>query len=128
MAKKKSAKSVKKPAKKARKPVKRVVRMSAKKASKPKFPWFDGSAKPLIGEYAQRTQSFIDTMADGQVTDAELKAQESRLIGAMKGVEPLLGAGLHDKVTHLLCELAAYDFMQALHGMNQARGESEFRG
>jgi hypothetical protein len=129
MATKKAVKSMKKPAKKVgKKPARRIVRMSAKKSSKPKYPWFDGSAKPLIGEYAQRTQSFIDTIADGKVTDAELKAQENRLIGAMKSVEPLLGTGLHDKVTHLLCELAAYDFMQALHGMNQARGESVFRG
>jgi hypothetical protein len=128
MAKKKPVKSMKKPVRKlAKKRARPVARMSAKK-SKPKYPWFDGSAKPLIGEYAQRTQSFVDAIADGKITGDELKAQENRLIGAMKSVEPLLGAALHDKVTHLLCELAAYDFMQALHGIDQARGESVFRG
>jgi hypothetical protein len=139
MAKKKPVKAMKKAARKpiarsaARKtsrPVskKKPAKMAARKPGKPANPWFDGSAKPLIGEYAQRTQSFINTIADGKVTNDELKAQENRLSGAMKEVEPLLGAPLHDKITRLLCELAAYDFMQALHGMQQSRPETVFRG
>lgn len=140
-----SAKSMKKPARKAAaraaarrvaKPVKKPARRTNKpqakaspaKSAKPQNPWFDGSAKPLIAEYAQRTQSFIDAIADGQITDHELKNQENRLIASMKAVEPMLDGALHDKVTKLLCEMAAYDFMQAMQSVQASRPATEFRG
>src|SRR5947209_7899583 len=75
--------------------------------------WFDdASHEPLIDNYARQLDSFIQTMADGVVDDGEIKAQEERLIGLMREVEPLLDDGLHAKVTRLLCELTAYDIMQ----------------
>jgi hypothetical protein len=39
----------------------------------------------------------------------------------MKEVEPMLDDKQHAKVTQLLCELTAYDIMQTLHGVQQAR-------
>ena len=36
------------------------------------------SNTPLIAEQAQRLDSFLAAMADGKVTDAEVKAQEER--------------------------------------------------
>jgi hypothetical protein len=46
----------------------------------------------------------------------------------MKEVEPLLDDNQHEKVTRLLCELTAFDIMQMLHTMQQARPKTKFRG
>jgi hypothetical protein len=90
--------------------------------------WFDdASHEPLIENYARQLDSFIQTMADGIVDDSEIKAQEERLIGLMKEVEPLLDDNLHAKVTRLLCELTAYDIMQILHSMQAARPKPQLR-
>ena len=48
--------------------------------------------------------------------------------GGEDTVEPLLDEKLHAKVTQLLCELTAYDIMQAVHTMQQARPKTAFRG
>ena len=40
-------------------------------------------------------------MADGKVTDAEVKAQEKRVVKLLKEIEPQLDAKLHDRVTEL---------------------------
>lgn len=94
-----------------------------------KSAWFDDQANtPLISEKATQLDSFITTMADGQVTDAELQAQEERVIKLMKEIEPQLDAKLHARVTELLCELTAYDMMQILNTMQQSRPVSKFRG
>ena len=91
--------------------------------------WFDdASHEPLIDNYARQLDSFIQTMADGIVDDSEIKAQEERLIGLMKEVEPLLDDEVHAKVTRLLCELTAYDIMQMLHSFQEARPKTQFRG
>lgn len=91
--------------------------------------WFDdASHEPLIENYARQLDSFIQTMADGIVEDSEIKAQEERLIGLMKEVEPLLDDEAHAKVTQLLCELTAYDIMQMLHSFQEARPKTQFRG
>ena len=90
--------------------------------------WFDDSQKPLIDQYAQEMDSFVQTVADGKVSDTELKAQEVRLVGLMKELEPLLDDALHEKVTRLLCEMAAYDFMQMLHQVQQNRPRTQFKG
>lgn len=91
--------------------------------------WFDdASHEPLIENYARQLDSFIQTMADGIVEDSEIKAQEDRLIGLMKEVEPLLDDEAHAKVTQLLCELTAYDIMQMLHSFQEARPKTQFRG
>ena len=62
------------------------------------------------------------------VDDKEMKAQETRLVTLMKEVEPLLDDKTHEKVTKLLCELTAFDIMQMLHTMQQARPKTKFRG
>lgn len=97
---------------------------SAKRVS-----WFDEiSQMPLIETYAGQLDSFVQTMADGKVEEKELREQESRLVGLMKEIEPQLSDELHEKVTRLLCELTAYDLMQTLHMMEQARPRTKFRG
>ena len=72
----------------------------------------------LIAEEAKRLDSFVAAMADGKVTDAEVKAQEERVVKLLKEIEPQLDAKLHDRVTELLCELTAYDMMQMLNMMH----------
>ena len=107
---------------------------TGKTAAKPAAPagrqkWFDeASHEPLIEQYARQLESFIQTMADGVVDDGEIKAQEKRLIDLMKEVEPLLDDKTHAKVTQLLCELTAYDIMQMLHSLQEARPKMKFRG
>lgn len=94
-----------------------------------KSAWFDeDSNEPLIAEQAQRLDSYLAAMADGTIEASELQAQEARLIALMKEVEPQLSPELHAKVTQLLCELTAYDIMQLLHTMHEARPKSTFRG
>ncbi len=91
--------------------------------------WLDEKTdEPMIAEQAQRLETFLAAMADGRIDEAELQAQEQRLVQLMREVEPLLDEKLHAKVTQLLCELTAYDIMQAVHAMQQARPKTAFRG
>jgi hypothetical protein len=91
--------------------------------------WFDEKSNlPIIAEEAKRLESFVAAIADGVVTDAELKSQEERVVKLMKEIEPQLEPKLHDRVTELLCELTAYDMMQVLNTMQQARPKTVFRG
>jgi hypothetical protein len=98
-------------------------------AANTKTTWFDeSSSASLIAEQAQKLESFLGAMADGHITDDELKAQEDRLVKLMKEIEPQLEPKLHERVTQLLCELTAYDVMQSLNMMQSARPKSKFRG
>jgi hypothetical protein len=98
-------------------------------AANTKTSWLDESANTsLISEKAQQLDSFLSAVADGKVTDAELKAQEERLVKLMKEIEPQLEPALHGRVTELLCELTAYDLMQTLKMMQTARSATKFRG
>jgi hypothetical protein len=91
--------------------------------------WLDESTDaPLIHDYTHRLSGFIEAMADGKIETHELKAQEARLIALMKKVEPELNDKLHEDVTHLLCELTAYNIMHTLHELLAARPRTEFRG
>jgi hypothetical protein len=91
--------------------------------------WLDEKTQtPVIDQYAQKLDTFVQTMADGIVDDKEIKAQETRLVNLMKEVEPLLDDKVHEKVTRLLCELTAYDIMNMLHTMQAARPKTKFRG
>jgi hypothetical protein len=102
--------------------------MSAQPA-KPASAWFnEASHTPIIAEKARRTESFVAAMADGKIDEPEIKAQEDRLVRLMQEIEPQLTPRLHDQVTELLCELTVYDFMQAMHSVEQARPKSVFRG
>ena len=94
-----------------------------------KTPWFDDSIDtPLIAEYARKLDSFLDAVADARIETRELDEQEKRVVSLMKEVEPLLSPEAHEKVTRLLCEVTAYDLMQALHMAGHARTKTKFRG
>ncbi len=94
-----------------------------------KTPWFDDTNDtPLIAEYARKLDSFVDAIADAVVETRELQEQEKRVVALMKEVEPLLSPEAHEKVTRLLCEVTAYDLMQALHMAGKARPKTIFRG
>ncbi len=98
-------------------------------AANTKSTWFDETSNAsLIADQAQRLKSFIHTMADGKVTDDEVKTQEQRVVKLMKEIEPQLDAQLHERVTQLLAEITAYDMMQSLNMMQSARPMSKFRG
>lgn len=98
-------------------------------ADSKRTPWLDTTTSvPVIAEQAQRLESFISAMADGKVDASELANQEARLVAAVKAVEPMLNDEQHREVTRLLCELSAYDIMQILHTMQQARPKTVFRG
>ncbi len=91
--------------------------------------WLDeASGTPLIDQQARRLTTFLETVADGRVDDAELKAQEGRVAALMREIEPKLDDALHAKVTQLLCELTAYDIMQVLHAAAAGRPKTKFRG
>src|SRR5262245_21112611 len=117
-----------------RKPAPKKAKLMAKKRAveKPsakRLRWLDDKTDtPLIDDYARQLQSFIDTMADGRVDAAEIGGQEQRLVKLMRKVEPQLDDELHAQVTELLCELTAYDLMQTLYQMHQARPATTFRG
>ncbi len=84
--------------------------------------WLDESTQePLIDQYAQQLTSFLEAMADGRVDAAEVQRQEDNLVALMKEIEPQLDDEMHEKITRLLCELTAYNLMQTLHSLHEAR-------
>jgi hypothetical protein len=108
-----------------------AAKMSKKKEKKDsaRTDWLDADSQtPLIGQYVERLETFLDAMADGRVDAHELKAQQARLVALMKAVEPKLDDAVHEEVTHLLCELSAYNIMHTLHNLAEARPKTRFRG
>jgi hypothetical protein len=98
-------------------------------AANTKSAWFDETSSALvIADHAKRLDSFLQAIADGKVTDEEVKTQEARVVKLMKEIEPQLEPKLHDQVTQLLCEVTAYDMMQSLNMMQSARPATKFRG
>ncbi|HAD60665.1 MAG TPA: hypothetical protein DCG12_15580 [Planctomycetaceae bacterium] len=90
--------------------------------------WVDpDNNEPLIGEHAQKLESFVKAFEDGQITTEELSNQESDLVKLLKKVEESLNDEQHALVTELLCELTAYDIMHFTHEFQKAR-IAEFRG
>jgi flagellin-specific chaperone FliS len=95
----------------------------------PRQSWLDDETQmPLIDNYARQLGSFMDAIADGKVEEAEVRAQEQRVVQMMKELEPQLDDAQHAKVTQLLCELTAYNLMQILETMQEARPVVKFRG
>jgi len=88
----------------------------------------DDLQTPAIEQNARQLASFLEAMADGRVDEKEVRAQEARLVELMKEIEPQLDDEMHAKITQLLCELTAYDLMQMLYTMDQARPKTKFRG
>jgi len=98
-------------------------------AANTKSSWFDeATSEILIADHAQRLDSFLKAVADGEITDDELASQESRVVKLMKEIEPQLEPKLHERVTQLLCEITAYDIMQAMNMMQSARPKTKFVG
>ncbi len=105
--------------------------MSKKKESKvgSRTEWLDEkSDTPLIGQYVERLGSFLDAMADGKIESSELKSQEARVVALMKRIEPTLDDELHEQLTHLLCELSAYNIMHTIHDLVKEQPKTKFRG
>jgi hypothetical protein len=50
------------------------------------------------------------------------------VVALMREVEPLLSPEAHEKVTHLLCEVTAYDLMHAMYLAGTSRPHTRFRG
>ena len=91
--------------------------------------WLDEDSKTIrIDEYAAQLDAFVSAMADGRIDDKELAAQEGRVVSLMKEIEPQLPEPVHDRVTALLCELSAFNVMQLLHSLHEARPKTTFRG
>ena len=91
--------------------------------------WLDEETQEVkIDDYAEKLTSFLSALADGRVDDAELEDQEKRVAAAMQDVEPHLDDELHAKVTKLLCALSAFNVMQLMHTLDQARTKTTFRG
>ena len=90
--------------------------------------WLDDDGGVAIDDMAKRLGSYLDAMADGVVSEAELSAQEDRVADLMREIEPQLDDALHARVTALLCELSAFDIMQMMHTVQAARPKTTFRG
>jgi hypothetical protein len=89
--------------------------------------WFDDRAEhPLIHEQLQKLESFTNALADGVITENELKDQERRLVAAMKTLEAELGDELHEKVTTVLIELTGYNVMRLLRELQAERTRAVF--
>jgi len=97
--------------------------------TRPPSSWFDdNSESPLLAEQARKLCSFLDAITDdGQVDINELKAQEKRVVGLMKQVEPLLSQEVHAKVTELLYEVTAYDMMNTLYMASRVDSQTHGR-
>jgi hypothetical protein len=91
--------------------------------------WLDEKTDaPLIDGYVQKLGSFLEAMADGRIDASELKTQEDRVVGLMKTIEPELSDAVHEQVTHLLCELSAYNIMHTVHQLVDSQPKTKFRG
>lgn len=90
--------------------------------------WLDEGQTPLIDQYARQLGAFVEALSDGKVDHSELADQEKKVVAHMKELEPKLDDVMHAKVTQLLCDLTAYNIMQVLHTMHEARPVAQFRG
>ncbi|MBV8077277.1 MAG: hypothetical protein JO284_12805 [Planctomycetaceae bacterium] len=91
--------------------------------------WLDAdSGEPMIHQYTERLNTFLEAMADGKIEAKELEAQEERLVTLLKKIEPKLGDELHGEVTELLCELTAYNIMHTMFEVAEAKPPTQFRG
>jgi hypothetical protein len=91
--------------------------------------WLDAESKTVrIDDYARQLDTFVAALADGRIDDKELANQEARVVKLMKEIEPQLAEPIHERVTELLCELSAFNVMQLLHSLHEARPKTTFRG
>lgn len=94
--------------------------------------WLDeDSGTTLIDDYARKLDGFVGALADGRIDDHEVADQEKRVVALMKEIEPTLDDKTHERVTQLLCELTAFNIMQLLNEIQEARiaaSTTKFRG
>ena len=78
---------------------------------------------------SQKLTTFVDAMADGQIDDSELTAQEERLVAADERSRAAAERRpARARSRKLLCELTAYDMMQTLNSLQSRRPQTAFRG
>ncbi|RIK84885.1 MAG: hypothetical protein DCC67_04565 [Planctomycetota bacterium] len=95
----------------------------------PRTSWLDENQNTVkIDDYAQQLGPFVNAIADGRIDAQELRAQEARVVALIKEVEPKFDDATHAKLTSLLCELSAFNVMQTLHSLLEARPTTAFRG
>jgi hypothetical protein len=100
-----------------------------KAKSQGRVSWLDAdSGEPMIHQYTERLNTFLEAMADGKVEAKELEEQEERLVTLLKEIEPKLEDKLHGEVTELLCELTAYNIMHTMFEVAEAQPRTKFRG
>jgi predicted transcriptional regulator len=91
--------------------------------------WLDKDQKSVrIDDYARQLGPFVAAIADGRIDQQELAAQEQRVVALIKEVEPQLDDATHERLTSLLCEVSAFNVMQTLHSLYEARPKTTFRG
>lgn len=94
--------------------------------------WLDSDGTTtVIDDRAKKLEGFMEAMADGQIDGDELAAQEQRVVALMKEIEPQVDDPLHAKLTDLMCELSAFNFMQLLNQLYEARlaaSQTKFQG
>ena len=89
--------------------------------------WLDDKAgHPVFQEQVEKLASFTSALADGQVSQQELADQETRLLAAMKGLEPALNDEQHRLATAVFLELTAYNIMRLLHELQAERTRLAF--
>jgi hypothetical protein len=98
----------------------------------PRTSWLDEDQKTVrVDDYARNLTTFVDAIADGRIDNAEMTAQEQRVVKLMKEIEPKLDDATHGRLTELLCELSAFSAMQILYAMceeREARPKTQFQG
>src|SRR5512135_156982 len=100
-----------------------------KAKSQGRVSWLDAnSGEPMIHQYTERLNTFLEAMADGKVEAKELEEQKKRLVTHLKKIEPKLEDELHGEVTELLCELTAYNIMHTMFEVAEAQPRTKFRG
>lgn len=67
--------------------------------------WFDGKGIDLFkNALDKRQKEWDEIMADGIVSDKEIKKQKAIIIKKLKHLEPELGDSVHRKVTDILID------------------------
>ena len=98
-------------------------------ASNPqRLSWLDDEGGVAIDDHAKKLESYVAALADGVISTGEVSEQEKRVVALMREIEPQLDDALHAEVTQLLLDLTAFNVMQLLHALHEARPKVSFRG
>lgn len=87
--------------------------------------WFsDEGDEVMFQQYVGRMESWQKAMADGTITEEELKEQAQRVAGLLREVESKLDDDLHEKVSEALMEWAVLQGMSTTLMMQEPAGSS----